>query len=456
MLKKKILAAMLALLCTLSMVSCVVNDGNGEETTDATSQTQQTTKKNDSMMRIVDGEESSYKIICSESDDGWSFRVAEYISERISAATGVLVKVRIDDITEPSDYEIIVGETNRSGDLGFDAEAHNWERYPVHIGIYGTKLFITADKTIDVYKNLSFAMDQWLENAKPGELGVNEQMCVKMMGAIGNVSDDVITILSQNLCTWGEDPNTPAQRLERVVKEFAYYDPDIIGVQEQAPDDWQPYLPGALEPYGYAVLKGKKVYGGWDGDYNSIYYKAEKFNVIEWDTFWYSKTPDIPGTKLEGMMNWGLATWAVFEVKETNTRFVVLNTHLHAYEDYSQIRGQQIEMIKNFLEPYMSQYPVYVMGDMNIEETHTQYSTLLKTFYDSRDIAKKNLSGEQNTYNAFGQRESDADYIFTGKGDNQEVLWYKIINEKRFGDYSFGAKEWVSDHYGVYVQTRVS
>ena len=96
------------------------------------------------------------------------------------------------------------------------------------------------------------------------------------------------------------------------------------------------------------------------------------------------------------------------------------------------------------------------MGDMNIEERHAEYAKVLESFYDSRDVAKRNLSGEQDTYNDYGRKYADGDYIFTGKGDGQSVLWYKVISEKRFGDYSIAANEWVSDHYGVCIQTKIS
>lgn len=87
-------------------------------------------------------------------------------------------------------------------------------------------------------------------------------------------------------------------------------------------------------------------------------------------------------------------------------------------------------ILNDFLEDYIDKYPVYILGDMNVEEKHTQYGTLLETYYDARDIAKDNLSGEDDTYNAYGSYTADGDYILTGKGDNQEILWFKVINEK--------------------------
>ncbi len=457
MLKKNIFACFLALLCAFGMVSCGPNDEPSEETTAQTTSTSQTTKGTEddkSMIKIVDGEKTSYKIVYSPDADTWAYDAAEYISERITAATGVTPRVGT-DASEPSDYEIIIGSTNRDEALGFDAEAHDWNKYPLHVGVYGTKLLFTADKSIDIYKNLSFAMDKWLEDAKVGKLGVNEKVCERMMIAVGDAGDDVITLLMQNVCSWGDAPNTRNERFPRVYEEFRYYDADIVGVSEAIPQ-WLTYLDGVMFPDGYARLGGKKLLGGREGDWNNIYYKTEKFDVIEWDTFWYSETPDVPGSMLPGSKDYKVATWAIFEVKATGARFLVMNTHLHAYQNYGDIRTQQIEIFTNFLKPHMSQYPVYIMGDMNIEEHHTQYATMLETYYDARDIAKENLSGEQDTYNAYGGQKADGDYIFTGKGDNQEILWFKVINEKRFGDYSIADNEWVSDHYGVCVQTRIS
>ena len=454
MFKKKMLACALALFCAFGMTSCNLNsvdgDGNSPQTS-TNSQTEPGTKQEETILNVISGDNSEYKIIYSATADGWAYESAEYISNKIAVATGVTLRIGSDAAIEPSEHEIIIGDTNRGEALGFDVQSYDWEQNPIHVGVYGKKILITAESSIGIYDKLSFVMDEWLKEADTKKLDMSEKMCQKITRAIETADDNVIKLLLQNLCVWGDAPNTPQERLERVFKEFTYYDADIIGVSEQD-DDWLPELPDLLLPEGYTRLGGKNLFGT-EGDWNNIYYKTEKFDVIDWNIEWYGGTP---GTMLTGAKNKQVFTWAIFEIKATGVQFMVLNTHLHAYADYGPIRTQQIEIFSEFLKPYMSQYPVYIMGDMNIEETHSQYATMLETYYDSRDIAKENLSGNDYTYNAFGnQKEADGDYIFTGKGDGQEVLWYKIINEKRFGDYSIDANEWVSDHYGVCIQTRV-
>ena len=452
MLKKRILSGALAVMCVLCAVSCNKNEEQPVEQTDGTTELE-TYADDESAMKIVDGQNTSYRIVYSSTSDEWARHSAEYMSERISNATGVTPRVA-SDASEPSDYEIIIGNTKRNDKLGFDVFSHDWELYPVHIGIYGNKILFSSDKNISIYESLSFVMDKWLEDADTGKLDINEKLCQRMMRAAGSVDGNVIKLLLQNVCTWGDPPNTPKERFERVYNEFTYYDPDIIGVSEQS-DQWLNYLKGALGDQGYARLGDRKMYndGGKNlGNGNNIYYKEDKFNVIEWDTFWYSSTPDVPGTTVPGAKDKQVATWAIFEIRATGRKFMVLNTHLHAYSDYGSVRSAQIEIFTEFLKPYLDQYPVYVMGDMNIEEKHTQYATMLETFDDARDIARENLSREQDTYNAYG---GNGDYIFTGKKMNQEILWFKVINEKKFGKYSIAANEWVSDHYGVCVQTRV-
>lgn len=456
MLKNKVTAFALSLMCIFGMVSCNTAYGPTEETVQQTAG-QSEEAEDPSLIKIVDKEKTNYKVVYSAEADEWARYAAEYVSDRITAATGVTLRVG-SDTSAPSDCEIIIGSTNRGVGSDFNSESHDWELYPLHIGVYGSKVLFSAQDSISLYKHLSFAMDKWLEDAASDKLGVSDSICQRMMRAAGSADDNVITMLMQNVCTWGDAPNTPKERFSRVYEEFKYYDPDIIGVSEQS-DQWLNYLKGALASDGYERLGGKKLYndsGKKLGDGNNIYYKSEKLNVIEWDTFWYSSTPDVPGTTLAGAKDKQVATWAVFEVKTTGKRFMVLNTHLHAYQDYGEIRTQQIKILTDFLREYMDEYPVYIMGDMNIEEKHAQYATMLEAFNDSRDIAKVNLSKEQDTYNAYGEKEADGDYIFTGKSGNQEILWFKVINEKRFGDYSIAENEWVSDHYGVCVQTRIS
>ncbi len=403
-------------------------------------------------MKIVDGGESRYKIVYPASADVWAKNTAEYIADRISRSTGVTLDV-VTDATAASDYEILVGSTNR-GTSGFDTSS--WSSYPLYVGVNGNKVLFTADTTIDIFENLSFAMDMWMEEAFVGELGMSNKTCRRMMTAVNSVDDNVITLMVQNLCTWGDAPNTPSERQARVYKEFMYYDPDIIGVSEQS-DSWLTYLKKELVTNGeYGRIGDLTLASDGTGNGNNIYYKSSKFSVVSKGTFWYSKTPNTAGTKLSGAELYNVATWAIFKVKSTGKQIMVVNTHLHAYADYGSIRDQQIDILNDFLADYIDQYPVYILGDMNVEEKHTQYATLLETYSDARDIAKYNVSGEDDTYNAYGSYTADGDYILTGKGDNQEILWFKVINEKKFGSYSIADDEWISDHYGVFVQTRIS
>ena len=403
-------------------------------------------------MKIVEGGESNYKIVYPASADVWALNTANYISDRIFKATGVRLGV-VSDATAASEYEILIGNTNR-GTSGFDTSS--WSSYPLYVGINGNNVLLNADTTIEMYENLSFAVDRWMQEAFAGELGMSKKTCRRMMMAVNSVDDNVITLMVQNVCTWGDAPNTPEERFARVYEEFMYYDPDIIGVSEQS-DQWLTYLKKQLVTNGeYGRIGDLKLASDGSGNGNNIYYKTSKFSVVSKGTFWYSKTPNTAGTKLSGAELYNVATWAIFKVKSTGKQIMVVNTHLHAYTDFGTIRDQQIAILNDFLADYIDKYPVYILGDMNVEEKHTQYATLLETYYDARDIAKENLSGEQDTYNAYGSYTADGDYIFTGKGDNQEILWFKVINEKKFGNYSISDDEWVSDHYGVFVQTRIS
>lgn len=444
---KKILTCMLSLLCVVSMLSaCSRDEGEESQTSDTTT----ATEKEENVLKIAENSKTEYKIVQASSSDEFINAAAELVFSKLYAATGAGARVTFDSTNE-YEYEIVIGETSREAELGFDRAIHDWESEPVHVGIYGKKLLITADNGINLYRDLGIMLDELLKNADKNKLLLSESDCERAMSALDDISDDVLTIMMQNVCTFGDAPNTRAERFERVYKEFEYYDADVIGISEGIPQ-WINYLDEKLTPLGYgrAGLEKTTV-----GEYNDIYYKKDKLKVIEQNTLWYSETPEVPGTTFEAGQDAKVLTYALFEVKSTGTRFMVFNTHLAAYSNNEHIRVKQVDMIMEVLSEWEGNYPVYLMGDMNFIRDNAMYGTVTAELYDAKNSAAVNLSGDTKTYNGFLKKSSDGDYIFTGKSKNQETYWFKVLNERRFGDYELPEGGVVSDHYGICIRTQV-
>ena len=67
--------------------------------------------------------------------------------------------------------------------------------------------------------------------------------------------------------------------------------------------------------------------------FNPIFYKTDKFEVLESGSFWYSETPNVPNTKFSDSYSPRMCNWAHFRVKATGKEFYYFNTHLECPAD---------------------------------------------------------------------------------------------------------------------------
>ena len=77
--------------------------------------------------------------------------------------------------------------------------------------------------------------------------------------------------------------------------------PDFFGIQE-AHYGWMKYLSGQLKDY-YAYVGVGKDDGKNGGEFSPVFYRKDKFKVIEKLDFWLSETPDKPSLGWDGAEN---------------------------------------------------------------------------------------------------------------------------------------------------------
>jgi endonuclease/exonuclease/phosphatase family metal-dependent hydrolase len=105
--------------------------------------------------------------------------------------------------------------------------------------------------------------------------------------------------------------------------QIQFYEPDIMGVQEAMPNqvlDLEQMLPQYNQVGIGREGKGK-------GESSNIFYKNEKLEIVETNTFWLSDTPDSISKGWDAACH-RVCTYALFREIDSNTLFWVFNTHL--------------------------------------------------------------------------------------------------------------------------------
>ncbi len=191
-------------------------------------------------------------------------------------------------------------------------------------------------------------------------------------------------IYCQNI--WSNNPCAPRNRIVReLVREV---DADVCFFQECGPetnrvgDGESPIAQLMNDCYREAYPEASDV------NYTPVFYKKDKFNLIDSGYFLYDGLNDANSKSV---------TWAVLEEKETVKRFVVASTHLwwmYDSEKDNLQRLQNVAQLKQFCDDMVSKtgLPIIIGGDFNNGKGSLQgdepYHTMLKEgFCDIRLVA---------------------------------------------------------------------
>jgi endonuclease/exonuclease/phosphatase family metal-dependent hydrolase len=151
-------------------------------------------------------------------------------------------------------------------------------------------------------------------------------------------------------------------RRNRVSELLNRYRPDVLGLQEAM--DFQISEISAMLP-GYEKI-GIGNLGGSKGLHTAIFYDAVRFVPSAEGTFWFSDTPDIPGSNGWGNVIPRTCTWARLIEKESGHAFYFYNVHLDHISQRS--RKNSVVLLTRFIHTRSSTEPFVLTGDFNARE----------------------------------------------------------------------------------------
>jgi len=188
--------------------------------------------------------------------------------------------------------------------------------------------------------------------------------------------------------------------------------------------------------------------GKTKGEYSPILYHAEKFELLESNTFWLSETPQVPGSKDWDAAITRICSWAKFRDKETDEEFYFFNTHF----DHRGVeaREKSAALIAQKISEIAGDTPVILTGDFNAAPSTAAYQNLVAgkhALTDALEVSQLPHYGPLGTFNGFRQPEEDdgrrIDYIFVKNG--VEVHKHGILTDSWGGQLP-------SDHFPVLAE----
>lgn len=172
------------------------------------------------------------------------------------------------------------------------------------------------------------------------------------------------------------DPTNPRlgpARDQRAISVIRDYGPDILSVQELKINQ-QADLLDAFPEFSYY---GQGRRGGIVDDSNGIYFRTDRFDLLDQGDFWLSETPETPGTTFVGSggdtNNPRMATWIKLFDHRTDLSYFVLSTH---WSLDVIARRNSAALIQANLPALSGGLPILLLGDLNATKFSSEYQTL--------------------------------------------------------------------------------
>jgi len=236
--------------------------------------------------------------------------------------------------------------------------------------------------------------------------------------------------------------NAWPNRKEHLFSQLAFYEPDVLGIQEALPHQVVE-MANALPNYGNV---GMARDGVGKGESSNIFYKKTRFEVLQQNTFWLSETPDVISKGWDAALN-RVCTYVILKDKKSEKVIYVFNTHLDHLGELA--RNNSIQLILSKIKSLNSKnHPVFFMGDFNAEPTEQPIINLQKEMTDSKDVSQEKPFGPTGTFNAFKHNKDVTkriDYIFLSKNTGSKVNKYAVLSDSKDLKYP-------SDHLPVYIE----
>lgn len=199
-------------------------------------------------------------------------------------------------------------------------------------------------------------------------------------------------------------------RRQVIAAMILFHDLDIVGTQEclhsQIVD-----LDSALVNYGY-IGRGRDDRPD-AGEHSAIFYKRDRYNLIDSGDFWLSETPEKPSRGWDAALN-RICTWGCFEERATGFRFYLFNLHM----DHIGVvaRKESSKLVVEKIREIACNQPVCLTGDFNVDQQSEGYkvitsSGILSDAYHSAPI-RYAMNGTFNAFHVDDLTAQRIDHVF--------------------------------------------
>lgn len=262
--------------------------------------------------------------------------------------------------------------------------------------------------------------------------------------AYGKAEDkEVLKIATFNLRmdTPSEGENAWFHRKDMVNDLIRFYGFDLFGTQE----GFTHQLNDILRLSDYRFIGVGRDDGKDAGEHCAIFYRSDRFKVLDQGDFWLSEHPEKPGRGWDGTCCNRICTWGKFEDLKNHKQFYFFNVHYEYEGDVA--RRESSNLMISRIKSIAGNQPVFLTGDFNAFPTEEPIRILNDSGFlnDSYKITKEAPFGPVCTYHGYDstiKTEERLDYIWVT--DSIQIDKYGVLTNTLYGHTP-------SDHFPVMV-----
>ncbi len=243
--------------------------------------------------------------------------------------------------------------------------------------------------------------------------------------------------------TQSDGINAWPNRAESVRAMIKYHDFDIMGTQE----GFKGQLEDIAQLKEYAYVGAGRDDGKEGGEHSAIFYKKDRFQVLESGDFWLSETPNVPGKGWDATCCNRIASWAKFKDKKSKKTFYFFNVHF----DHQGViaRTESGKLMVSKIKEIAKNAQVILTGDFNSTPDTEQIKTISAFLPDSYIVTQTPPYGPVGTFTGFkadAPMKNRIDYVFVSP--SIKVLKYAVLTDHKNLLYP-------SDHFPVVVKVKL-
>jgi endonuclease/exonuclease/phosphatase family metal-dependent hydrolase len=264
---------------------------------------------------------------------------------------------------------------------------------------------------------------------------------ILLMFAMCNLKAQPLTIATFNLRfdNPSDSGNLWINRAPIVSNLIRFHDFDVFGTQEAFKsqlDDINKALP-EYSKYGLGRDDGKDK-----GEHSAIFYKKDKFKLLNKGDFWLSQTPGKPSLGWDATCCNRICSWVFLQDINSKKKFYVFNVH---YDHQGKVaREESSKLILQKIKTLAGKQPVILTGDFNGDHNSTWYQRIATSGLLTDTYSQvKHPYTSNGSFNAFGasvKSDEIIDHIFTTS--HFKVQRWGVLTDTYKGKYP-------SDHFPV-------